>query len=229
MKPIGSQRHQNPGNERNHTPVQTRFFHELRELEKIEQLNPPDNINSQTQFLSIFDWTDSTLEPKARQAVETELVQFHDNFARHRFDIGINTKVKVQLTRLDNKPACPLIAKVIQHRRHPRGDCANTQVLHYQNITFSKIASSVLAQKKHNGKLCPLFNLRKLNTLKMDGYITNNHRVSTLNDAPQHMAGKKLFCQLDCSQAYHCLQMADQQSLELFALFAFSFASRTFA
>ena len=106
----------NPGNERNHTPVQTRIFHELRELEKIEQLNPPDNINSQTQFLSIFDWTDSTLEPKARQAVETELVQFHDNFARHRFDIGINTKVKVQLTRLDNKPAYPLIAKVIQHQ-----------------------------------------------------------------------------------------------------------------
>ena len=31
---------------------------------------------------------------------------------------------------------------------------------------------------------------------------------------------------LDCSQAYHCLQMADQQSIELLA---FNFASRTFA
>ena len=40
------------------------------------------------------------------------------------------------------------------------------------------------------------------------------------------MAGKNLFCKLDCSQAYHCLQMADQQSIELLA---FNFANRTFA
>ena len=39
------------------------------------------------------------------------------------------------------------------------------------------------------------------------------------------MAGKKLFCKLDCSQAYHCLQMADQRSIEMLA---FNFASRTF-
>ena len=50
--------------------------------------------------------------------------------------------------------------------------------------------------------------------------------ISTLSDAAQHKAGKNLFCKLDCSQAYHCLQMADQQSIELLA---FNFASRTFA
>ena len=40
------------------------------------------------------------------------------------------------------------------------------------------------------------------------------------------MAGQKLFCELDCSQVYHCLQMADQRSIETLA---FNFASRTFA
>ena len=40
------------------------------------------------------------------------------------------------------------------------------------------------------------------------------------------MAGKYLFCKLDCSQAYHCLQMADQLSIELLA---FNCASKTFA
>ena len=50
--------------------------------------------------------------------------------------------------------------------------------------------------------------------------------MSTLTDAAQHMAGKKLFCKLDCLQAYHCLQMADQRSIEMLA---FNFASRTFA
>ena len=56
--------------------------------------------------------------------------------------------------------------------------------------------------------------------------MNNNHPVSTLSDAAQHMAGKKLFCKLDCSQAYHCLQMADYQSIQMLA---FNFASRTFA
>ena len=59
-----------------------------------------------------------------------------------------------------------------------------------------------------------------------DDYINNNHPVSTLSDAAQHPAWKKLFCKLDCSQANHCLQMADQRSVELLA---FNFASRTFA
>ena len=40
------------------------------------------------------------------------------------------------------------------------------------------------------------------------------------------MAGKKLFCKLDCSQAYHCLQMTDYQFIQMLA---FNFASRTFA
>ena len=40
------------------------------------------------------------------------------------------------------------------------------------------------------------------------------------------MAGKKLFCKLYCSQAYHCLQMGDQRSIEMLA---FNFASRKFA
>ena len=68
--------------------------------------------------------------------------------------------------------------------------------------------------------------LRKINTLIADDYTNNNHPVSTLSDAAQHLAGKSLFCKLDCSQAYHCLQMADQRSLEMLA---FNFASRTFA
>ena len=62
--------------------------------------------------------------------------------------------------------------------------------------------------------------------LTADDYSNNNHPVNTLTDAAQHMAGKYLFCKLDCSQAYHCFQMVDQQSIEFLA---FNFASRTFA
>ena len=68
--------------------------------------------------------------------------------------------------------------------------------------------------------------LRKVNSLIADDYTNINHPVSTLSDAAQHLAGKSLFCKLDSSQAYHCLQMADQSSVEMLA---FNFASRTFA
>ena len=93
-------------------------------------------------------------------------------------------------------------------------------------LPFYKYASPIFAQRKPNGKLRLLVDLRKINALISDDYINNNHPVSTLSDAAQHLAGKKLFCKLDCSQAYHCLQMADQRSIEMLA---FNFASRTFA
>ena len=93
-------------------------------------------------------------------------------------------------------------------------------------LPFSKYASPIFAQKKPNGKLRLLVDLRKINNLISDDYINNNHPVSTFVGAAQHLAGKKLFCKLDCSQAYRCLPMADQRSIEMLA---FNFASRTFA
>ena len=39
-----------------------------------------------------------------------------------------------------------------------------------------------------------------------------------------HFAGKALFTKLDCSQAYHFVQMADPLS---FQLLSFNFASKT--
>ena len=59
-----------------------------------------------------------------------------------------------------------------------------------------------------------------------DDEMNNNHPVSTITDAAQHMAGEKRFCKIDCSQTYHCLQMTDKRSIEMLV---FNFASRTFA
>ena len=53
---------QNPGNEQERTRIQTRILNELRELEQLESLNPLENTDSRNQFLSNFDWTDSTLQ-----------------------------------------------------------------------------------------------------------------------------------------------------------------------
>ena len=145
----------NPGNEKEHTPIQTRILNELRELEQLEKLKPLENTNSRNQFLSNFDWTDSTLQPEAKQAVENLLVEFHDIFARHRFDIGINTEFKVQLTPLDNRP---VYSQRLPAPTNLKDDIlVELTLLHeYGIITtlpFSKNASPIFAQRKPNGKL----------------------------------------------------------------------------
>ena len=188
------QAQQNLGNEKDNTPIQTRILNELRELEQLENLNPLEDTNSQDQFLSNFHWTDFTLQMDGKQTVEDLILEFHDIFARHRFDIGIKTKFKVQLTPLDNKPAYSqsLLAPI-----NLKDDIlVELALLHkYDTITtllFSKYASPIFAQRKPNGKLRLLIDLRKINTLIADDYINNNDPVSTLSDAAQHMAGKNL-------------------------------------
>ena len=217
-----------PGDPQHHTPIQKRILSELINLQELEQLNPQEDPESRQQFLSNFDWTDSMLQPAEIARIEDSLVEFHDIFARHRFDIGMNEDFKVKLTPKDDSPA---YSQSLPTPINLKEDIlVELALLHcYGIITtlpFSKYASRIFAQKKPNGKLQLLVDLRKINNLISDDYINNNHPVSTLTDAAQHMAGKKLFCKLDCSQAYHCLQMADQRSIEMLA---FNFASRTFA
>ena len=93
-------------------------------------------------------------------------------------------------------------------------------------LPFFKYPSPIFAKRKPNRKLRLLAHLKIINILITDDYTNNNHPVSTLSDAPQHSAGKCQFCKLDCSQASHCLRMAVQQSVEMFA---FNFVSRIFA
>ena len=188
---------QNPGNEKEHTPIQTRILNELQELEQLEKLYPLEDTNSRDQFLSNFDWTDSTLQPDAKKAVENLLVEIHDIFARHRFDIGINTEFKVKLTHLDNKPACSQsLHAPINLRDDILMELAPLQKYGViMTLPFSKYASPLFAQRKPNGKLRLLVDLRKINTLIADDYINNNHPVSTLTDAAPHIGYEKLVLQ----------------------------------
>ena len=163
-----------------------------------------------------------------KQAVEDFLVEYHDIIARHRMDIGVNTEFKVRLTPKDDKA---VYSQSLPMPIHLEEDLFNELALMHKHgiitvLPFSKYASPIFAQRKPNGKLRLLVDLRKINTLFADDYTNNNHPVSTMSDAAQHLAGKSLFCKLDCSQAYHCLQMADKRSVEMLA---FNFASKTFA
>ena len=93
-------------------------------------------------------------------------------------------------------------------------------------LTHSKYASPIFAQRKPNGRLRLLVDLRKINNLITEDYTNNNYPVSTLSDAAQHMAGKDYSASLTVHKLIHVLQMADKRSVEMLA---FNFASRTFA
>ena len=197
-------------------------------MQRRVKLNTKDDIESRREFLKRFDWTDTLLRETEKQAVEDILVEYHEIFARHRMDIGMNREFKVKLTPKDDKAS---YSQNLPMPIHLKEDLiVELALMHkYGIITvlpFSKYASPIFAQRKPNGKLRLLADLRKIKTLIPDEYTNNNHPVSTLSDAAQQLAGKSLFCKLDYSQAYHCLQMADQRSVEMLA---FNFASRTFA
>ena len=175
-----------------------------------------------------FDWTDTLLTETEKQATEDILLGYNDIFPRHSVDIWMNTEFEVKLTPKDDKAVYSQNLTIpIQLKE---GLIVELALRHkYGIITllpFSRYASTIFAQRKPSGKLRLLVDLRKINSLIVDDYTNNNHPVSTLSDDAQHLAGKSLFCKLDCCQAYHCLQMADQRSVEMLA---FNFASRTFA
>ena len=217
-----------PGKPEDHTPIRTRILKELNELKDKEKLNPQESTESRNKFLERIDWTDTLLLGREKQAIEYFLVDYHDIFARHRMDMGINTEFKVKLTPKDDKAVYSQIVPMPIHLKEDLN--VELALMHkYGIITalpFSKYASPIFAKRKPNGKLLLLVDLRKINSLVADHYTNNNHPVSTLSDSAQQSAGKSLFCKLDCSQAYHCLQMADQRSVEMLE---FNFASRTFA
>ena len=112
-------------------------------------------------------------------------MQFHDIFAPHRFDIGINTQFKVQRTPLDNRPA---YSQSLPAPINLKDDIlVELVLLHKYGIIktppFTKHASPKFAKRKPNGKLRLLVKLRKINTLKSENYSNNSQPVSTLTDA----------------------------------------------
>ena len=142
----------------------------------------------------MFKWTDSLITGKDRDNLENTIVDFHDIFARHRLDIGMNTQFKVSLTPKNDKPVYTQSLPVPINLKDDL--TVELALMHRYGIVtilpFSKYASPIFAQRKPNGKLRLLVDLRKINALIADDYINNNHPVSTLSDAAQHLAGKNL-------------------------------------
>ena len=167
----------------------------MRNVQKAKRLKVTKNLQdreSRRVFLSNFDWKDSMLQQHEIKQIEDLLVEFFDIFAHHRFDIGMNEEFTVKLNLKNKSPAYSQSSPTPVNLKEDI--LVELALLHnYGIITtlpFSRYASPISAQKKPNGKLRLLVDLRKIKNLISDDYINSNHPVSTLTDDAQHMAGK---------------------------------------
>ena len=160
-KRFGTQPQNSLAIEIEHWPIQKRILKELRALSEFKKLDPTENEESQTKFLSLFMWTDSQFTRTDRENLEATIVEFTDIFTRPRLDVGMNTPFKVSLTPKDDKPVYTQSLPVpINLKEEPTVELALTH--RYGIITtlpFSKYASPIFAQRNPNDKLRLLVDL----------------------------------------------------------------------
>ena len=93
-------------------------------------------------------------------------------FVRHRMDIGMNTEFEVKLTTKDDKAVYSLNLPMPIHLKEDL--TVEFALMHKYGIitvlTVSQYASPIFAQRKSNGKLRLLVDLRRIDTLIADEY-----------------------------------------------------------
>ena len=149
------------------------------------------------------------------------LVEFHDIFSRYRFDVVMDEELKVKLTPRND---CPPIIKIYRRRIFSKRAFLSNWRYFTAMGSSRRSHSQVQSLPKSNPMATTTPVRSQRNNLISDGYITNNHPVSPLADAAQHMAGRKLFCKLEMlafnfassTLAYRRLAQGLSQALSVF-------------
>ena len=212
----------------NLTTLQREFYDQILQLQRQEKMDPKNNEADKLEFLKKFSWDTCVLNADQKRQLEEFLVEYRDVSAKHRFDVGYNTELKIKLT--PEHPVPVFVQGPPAPIHLPDEILVELALLQCFNIittlSHSKYSSPIFVHRKSSAKLRILIDLRRVNHLLRHDYLNSNFPISNMTDATNHFAGKNLFCKLDFSQAYHCFQMADDLSVQLLA---FNFASRTFA
>ena len=154
---------ENLGKPEDHTPIQTKILKEFNELKGKEKLNPQESTGSRNKFLKRFDWTDTLLTETEKQTIEDILVDYHDIFARHRMEFGMNTPFKVKLTPKDDKA---VYSQSLPMPIHLKKDLiVELALMHRYEINtvlpLSKYASPIFAQRSPTGNYVSLWSSGK--------------------------------------------------------------------
>ena len=144
--------------------IEKRIYDEIVKLREEEKLDTTAIEDQRHEVLANFQWEQSILNPQERQKIEVLLVKYLDIFAWHRLDIGINTEFKIKLTPKHDEP---VYARSLPTPTNMKGDLLVELVLMQEygiitTLTYSKYSSHIFAQRKPNGKLRILVDLKIL-------------------------------------------------------------------
>ena len=129
------------------------------------------------------------------------LVEYHDVFAKHRFDVGYNKELNYKLTSEHPIPVC------VQSSPGPI-QLHDELLIEYslpQNFNIKQrchIPNTVVRcffHCKSCGKLEIVFDLRRVNHLLRHDFSNSNIPIRKTMDALNNFPGKSLFCKLGCS------------------------------
>ena len=85
-------------NPENLPPLQRKIFDKFSELQQRDSLNPQANEKDKETFLKQFDGSKSSLTADQFSEMQNLRIEYHDIFAKHRFDVGYYTELKVKMT-----------------------------------------------------------------------------------------------------------------------------------
>ena len=82
----------------NLTPLRREVYNQILQLQRRENIDPENNGADKLEFSKKLSWDTCVLNADQKRQLEEFLVEYHDVFAKHRFDIGYNTELKIKLT-----------------------------------------------------------------------------------------------------------------------------------
>ena len=80
------------------TPRQREIYDQILQLQRHEKFYPKINEADKLEFLKYILWENCVINADQKRQREEFLVEYHDVLAKHRFDVGYNTELKIKKT-----------------------------------------------------------------------------------------------------------------------------------
>ena len=130
--------------------LRRRIYDNITQFQQRDTLDPQQNSSNREIFLQQFHWSRSALTAEQTQEMQKLLVEYRDIFAKHRFDVGYITELKVKLTRDHDLPVYVQSPPTTIHLRDEI--LVELGLMQYYGIvtllSYSKHSSPIFAQRK---------------------------------------------------------------------------------
>ena len=141
--------------------ISDHIWHFQRQEKKDFEIIEADKL----ELFKKFSWDICVLNADQKRQLEEFLIEYHEVFAKTRFDVGLNTELKIKLTF---EHPFPVYVQGPPAPIHLRDEILDELALlhHFKVVTtlsHSKYSSPIFVHRKSSGKLRILTDLRRVN------------------------------------------------------------------